>query len=495
MNLSDAAELLADQSWRISNLYTISTKEGVKAPFRLNWAQQAFYSHLWHNNIILKARQLGMSTCINILMLDTCLFNPHIECGIIAHTEQAGKDLLRRNIRQVYDDLPDALKELVPITADSAHHLRFANGSGIRVATTMRSSSLQMLHISEFGKICAQYPPRAREIVTGSLESVGKGNIVVIESTAEGTDGYFHDYCQTARALQDGNKSLSPADFKFFFFPWWDEPSYALSTPHPVDDALRTYFTRLESDHGIALTPAQQHWYAAKAAKLDEDVYREYPSTADEAFRTSLDGSYYLQHITRARKEGRIGFYPADPRYPFRVYMDLGVRDDSTMIFEQVQQGRTVIFDYIENNSEPIQWYVNKIQEHLRSGLILDRLILPHDCRQRDLASGKSLEDVVLALGVKPIEVLPPTEIVVGIQAVRDRLMTVHFHEQRTARLVKHLENYRRDWNTRLGVWSEKPRHDEHSHAADALRYWAVTDQTVGQPRKRDKRPVAAILR
>jgi hypothetical protein len=32
-----------------------------------------------------------------------------------------------------------------------------------------------------------------------------------------------------------------------------------------------------------------------------------------------------------------------------------------------------------------------------------------------------------------------------------------------------HLENYSRDWDEKLGVWRGHPRHDEHSHGADAF--------------------------
>lgn len=484
---------LSDQRWRLDHLYTITTKEGIKAPLVLNWAQQHLFANLWFSNIVLKARQLGMSSFINILMLDTCLFNPNTECGIIAHTELAGMDLLRRNVRQVYADLPEAIQSLVPLVSDSAHHVRFANGSSIRVATTMRGSSLQLLHVSEFGKVAATNPSRAREIVSGSLETVGRGNLIFIESTAEGTSGYFYDYCQNAKALADKGQKLSSGDYRFFFFPWYQHPDYRLTAPQFIDDSLNVYFEKLSTEYQISLTLEQKNWYAAKRNVLGDDIQREYPSVPQEAFYTSMEGAYYLPQISRARKEGRIGYYPADTRYPFRVYMDLGISDDSTMIFEQIQNGRTVFFDFIENNGEPIQWYINKIHEHIRNGLIFDKLILPHDANKRDLATGRTLVDVVYELGVRNIEVLPATEINVGIQAARDRLTTAHFYETRCLPLVRHLENYSRDWNTRLGTWSDKPRHDAHSHAADCMRYWAVYEPVSAKPKTR--RETKAILR
>lgn len=50
----------------------------------------------------------------------------------------------------------------------------------------MRSGTLNYLHISEYGKICAKFPDKAREIRTGALNTIQAGQIAWIESTAEG---------------------------------------------------------------------------------------------------------------------------------------------------------------------------------------------------------------------------------------------------------------------------------------------------------------------
>lgn len=54
------------------------------------------------------------------------------------------------------------------------------------MGTSMRSSTLQLLHISEFGKIYAKFPDKTREIITESLNALAPGQYVFIESTAEG---------------------------------------------------------------------------------------------------------------------------------------------------------------------------------------------------------------------------------------------------------------------------------------------------------------------
>ena len=100
-----AKDKLIDRYWRLNHLYSIIDKSGDKISFKLNWAQKELYNNLWYCNVILKARQLGVSTFITILFLDTCLFNSNISCGIIAHT--------REDAEQIYDWI--AIHDLVSL--------------------------------------------------------------------------------------------------------------------------------------------------------------------------------------------------------------------------------------------------------------------------------------------------------------------------------------------------------------------------------------------
>ncbi len=79
-----------------------------------------------------------------------------------------------RRVKQAYDGLPDGIKGLINAENDTSQMLKFSNGSSLRIGTLMRSSTLQYLHISEFGKVCAKYPDKAREIITGSLNALAR---------------------------------------------------------------------------------------------------------------------------------------------------------------------------------------------------------------------------------------------------------------------------------------------------------------------------------
>ncbi|MDA9090794.1 terminase, partial [Porticoccaceae bacterium] len=83
---------LDDQWWRLNNLYYITDKQGRKVKFKPNWAQKQLFNKMWYLNIILKARQLGMTTFIQLFMLDVCLFNDNQTAGVIAHNREDAED-------------------------------------------------------------------------------------------------------------------------------------------------------------------------------------------------------------------------------------------------------------------------------------------------------------------------------------------------------------------------------------------------------------------
>ena len=266
----DIEKHLSNPVWRLNNLYTIVDKEGKNCIFKFNWAQKQLYENLWYSNIILKARQLGISTFVCMFFLDICLFKPNVAAGIIAHTREDAEHMFKR-IKFAYDQLPDPLKALRAANVSSARELVFNNHSSLRVGTSMRGSTLQYLHISEFGKICAHFPDKAREIVTGSLNTLGNRQYVFIESTAEGKEGYFYDLCKQAEAMKVANKKLSPLDYKFHFYPWFECPDYSEKQNAVIPKEIQDYFDGL-ADKEIRLTDEQKFWYYKKLLIQKDDM-------------------------------------------------------------------------------------------------------------------------------------------------------------------------------------------------------------------------------
>jgi hypothetical protein len=213
---------------RLENLYYIIDKNGQEVPLTLNWAQQELDENRWYKMIILKARQLGCTTFWAIDFLDDCFWQSNLSAGIIAHRKEDAEAIFKRKVKFAYDRMPAWTKEINSATNDRSGELAFKNGSSYRVSTGFRSGTNQRLLVSEFGKICCKSPEVANEIVTGSLSTLADDQIVVIESTAEGRDGHFFNMCQQAQSVKDSGRSLNKMDYRFFFFPWYEEISYRL---------------------------------------------------------------------------------------------------------------------------------------------------------------------------------------------------------------------------------------------------------------------------
>ena len=221
-------KLLADPLWRINHLYWIKNADGKRQRFELNWAQKILWDEMHEFNIVLKARQLGITTFYCIYLLDKVLFNDTVSVGIIAHTIKDASKIFRDKLKFAFDCLHPDLRSRFKLVGDSATELSFTNGSSISVGTSLRSQTLQYLHISELGKISATQPARANEILSGSLNTVHSGQHIFIESTAEGKTGVYHTLWERAWADHLSGKKLGPMEFKAFFLPWFREPSYSL---------------------------------------------------------------------------------------------------------------------------------------------------------------------------------------------------------------------------------------------------------------------------
>lgn len=484
---ADVLRCLADPMWRVCSgaLYKIMVKSddgaGSVVPFIPNRAQRRLIARLWHRNVILKARQLGFTTLVAILWLDHALFNADQRCGIIAQDREAAEVIFRDKVKLAYDRMPAFLRERMPLARDSATELLFAhNNSSIRVATSMRSGTIHRLHVSEFGKIGAKYPSKAAEVVTGSLPAVPLDGIAIIESTAEGQSGEFYEMTMRSQAVAEKGAPLSPRDYRFHFFPWWQEEAYRL--PHAgasvITDKDREHFAQIEAEMDCALDEQQRYWYVAtRDSEFSGDpqkMWQEYPSTPAEAFKVSTEGAYYAVQLAAARKSGRIGVVPHLEGVPVNTFWDIGGRDGSAIWFHQ-QQGLTHrFFRFIEGWGEPYSYFIKQMQA---MGCVWGKHYLPHDAshKRQQGTSMESAEDKLrqFEIGGDWVIVLRIDDVTHGIQMVRDAFGQCWFDEEGCKDGLAHLGSYRKEWDARLGSWRATPLHDIHSEAADAFRQFA----------------------
>jgi hypothetical protein len=494
-SLQRAIDLFSDWRWRLNNLYWITDKEGRAVPFRMNWAQESLFDGMHYLNVVLKARQLGFSTFIAMYMLDVCVFNSHTAAGIIDAKIDDAKGKLGK-ISFAYERMPDGIKATVPIGTANAQMIEWRNGSSIKVGTSHRGGTLQLLHISELGKIAATQPQKAREIRTGALNTVQAGNQVFVESTAEGQQGDFYDICTLAQAKQRMGVKLTRLDFKFHFYAWHQAPEYEIDPEGVViSEQFARYFSELEGK-GIKLRPGQKAWYVKKAETQLDDMKREYPSTPEEAFEASVEGAILGPWMEAAERAGKIGVFPAVPGVPVHSFWDIGRKDYTSIWFVQILPGKCRIVGFYQNVLSELPHYaeyllgtavvMKHMPDYLSRGLTQGiyankgwtqgNAYLPHDGKVKEWGAGRTRVEQAIKFGLKA-KLAALQEKHDQINASRTTIPMCEFDREGCEPAgLKVLKSYRWEWDDKLGAWKTgTPAHDDNSHGSDAFHVFSTT--------------------
>lgn len=415
------------------------------------------------------------TTVVSLILLDQAVFTPNTTCGIIAHTLDDAKKIFRNKVKHPYKKLPQMVRDMAPLTNDNLGELVLGNDSSVAVGTSLRGSTLQYLLISEFGKIARRHPEKAAEIVTGAFNTIAPGQFIFVESTAEGRGGAYFELDKTARQLADTKQPLTQLDFKHHFYAWWRKPTNRIDPKGVViTTEMQVYFAEAELATGQKFDPAQRAWYVKKKAQMDivdeEAMWRENPTTADEAFKAAVQGAYYARQMREAREKGRIRKLPI-VNAVVNVFYDIGHRDATSMCFHQRVGPENRFIDYYENSGEDVAHYVKVLQDR---GYIYGKHYLPHDAEHKHAESDRSYEDRFHDLGIRNTVIVDRIDYLeLGHEAVREIFPTVYIDSERCDRLIQCLDNYRKRWNDKLGCWHDDPVEDEFIHGADAFRQFA----------------------
>lgn len=169
--------------------YIQHPKKG-KIKFNLYPFQEDSLTNLQDNrySVILKSRQLGISTLAAGFALWSMLFQEDFNVLVIATTQEVAKNLVTK-VRVMHDNLPSWLKGT--IEADNKLSLKFKNGSQIKAvssATTgARSEALSLLIIDE-----AAFIRNIEEIWIASQATLSTGGGAIVLSTPNGIGNWFH---------------------------------------------------------------------------------------------------------------------------------------------------------------------------------------------------------------------------------------------------------------------------------------------------------------
>ena len=227
------------------------------------------------------------------------------------------------------------------------------------------------------------------------------------------------------------------------------------------------YCQMLTVDDTKVVTPEQIQ--AERDAGMSEDfIQQEFYCS----FTLGVEGSYYAKYLQDARDEDRIGNVAWNKQGRVYTAWDLGYGDSTSIIFYQVVGQEIHVIDYYEAHGEGLPHYAGVLKD---KPYIYAEHYAPHDIDSHSFSSGLSAREVGASLGLRFV-VLPTLKIRIedGIEAVRGIFPRIYIDEKKCKHLVKCLENYRKEFDTRLEVYKERPRHDKYSHGADAMRYMAI---------------------
>lgn len=309
--LTENPDLIKDKTWRLKNLYWIITKDGKKEMFVMNRAQQHFYDNylskpgsIYHRHIILKSRQLGFTTFIDIFILDEILFNTNKDAIILAHKLEDATEIFDRKIdyalRNMAEDVKGAFFRLnrnssrkIQVTIDYGPEA--GSTSSITVNTSGRSGTYHLVHISEFAKMCVMYPKRAMEVEMGTFPAVPFDGFIFIESTAEGQAGRFYEIFQENWLMRDTiTPTLSRVTFKPHFYNWQydDMEMKKISETIPATAMMECEIDWVEYQKEHELSDLEITYYYMKWLQFGgkngvdavKKLKQEYPTTPEEAF-------------------------------------------------------------------------------------------------------------------------------------------------------------------------------------------------------------------
>ena len=163
-------------------------------------------------SIVLKSRQLGISTLVAGYSLHTILFHNDKNILVIATSKDTAKNLVTK-VRVMYQNLPSWVK--TKLEEDNKLSLRFTNGSQIKAIASNesagRSEALSLLILDE-----AAFIDKIDEIWTASQQTLATGGNCVVISTPNGVGNWFHK--MWISAVDGDNK------FNFIELPWHLHP-------------------------------------------------------------------------------------------------------------------------------------------------------------------------------------------------------------------------------------------------------------------------------
>lgn len=299
----------------IQDNFKIRNKKSELINLNFNHAQNEFYEKFKQSYgqkpsrfIVLKARQLGLSTLTEALITGLTMLNPNTNAVIMAHLAESASSIF--NMTKLYiSELPEMMRpqqkysNAKEIVFDDPNGGNNGLKSSIRVmvaSDATRGSTYKLAHLSE---VAFWEHPEEALLALNQAIPMTDDSLIVIESTANGFN-YFYNLWQDA---VNGRNDYTP-----IFFPWYVDPEYS----RPYDGFTKTaYEADIQKRYSLTDDQLQwRRWCIANNCGGDETKFRqEYPITPEEAFITSgksiFNTEIILEHMKQLREPIKVGYF------------------------------------------------------------------------------------------------------------------------------------------------------------------------------------------
>jgi len=402
-----ATRLATDLEFFATERLKIRPKAGSLAPFVFNNAQRALHRRIEEQKaktgrvrtIVLKARQMGISTYVAARFYKATTAAPGLRTQIIGHEKPASRNLFNL-VKRFHDNIPP--EHRASVGTSNAEELIFDSidsGYMVSVATlegSGRSSTAQFLHASE-----AAFWTSLQEQLAGLVQTIPDidGTEIILETTGNQFGDEFHQLWRRAEAGE--------SEFMAVFLPWSIDPSYR--TKLPEDFTMTTEEKALATLHG--LDAEQINWRRNKISQLGSEDYfkREYPIVPDEAFMASQFDSFITADLVMAARKAK----DIEPYGPLIVGVDpAGKGADATAVawrrghcIEKIQKRRGL------STMEVAGWIAQIIRDDKPVKVNIDVGGLGIGVYDRLIEQGYGEAVNAVNFGGKPVEPAPLDEV------------------------------------------------------------------------------------
>jgi hypothetical protein len=210
--------VLADPGRFAQAFFRVRSKEKAIVPLIFNPVQRHYWLRRTKRDLVLKARQVGLSTITIARFLYDTVRSPATDTVTVGHENDAMRRMLA-NAKLMLDSVPARHRpvstynnkdELYFGALDSRYWIGTFRGLG-------RSGKVNNLHMTE---VAFWQMRDLEDRVQGYLQSVPWDGNITIESTPNGAGGWFYRECKKAEA--------GDSEYRLHVYPWYCDPEYAI---------------------------------------------------------------------------------------------------------------------------------------------------------------------------------------------------------------------------------------------------------------------------